>query len=175
MPGNQQAVKIVIIGVGNLLLKDEGLGIHAAQELQKKDLPSGVEVIDGGVSGLGLLDLFEGASKLVLIDAAEMKLKPGTVVRFSPENVKDLAGGGKFSAHDVGLMEVLDLARALGRCPEEVVILGIQPKEISWGTDLSPEVEAAIPRVVEMVMKEISLDFIATEVTETTENNKLSD
>jgi hydrogenase maturation protease len=168
------AGKTLIIGVGNLLLKDEGVGIHVAQELQRKDLPAGVEVYDGGVAGIGLLDFFRDASKLLLIDAAEMNLKPGTVVRFTPENVKDLGGGGKFSTHDVGLLEVLELAKALGHCPEDVVIIGIQPKEISWGTDLSLEVRASIPQVMEMVLKEISSNFIATEVTEATENNKMN-
>jgi len=147
--------KTLILGVGNLLLKDEGIGVHVARELQKKILPAEVEVCDGGVAGIGLLDFFREASKLLLIDAAEMSLKPGTVVRFTPENVKDLSGGVKFSTHDVGLMEVLNLAKALRRCPEDVIIIGIQPKEISWGTNLSPEVEAAIPQVVEMVLKEI--------------------
>ena len=168
------AGKTLIIGVGNLLLKDEGVGVHVAQELQKKDLPAEVEVYDGGVAGIGLLDFFRKASKLLLIDAAEMNLKPGTVVRFTPEKVKDLSGGGKFSTHDVGLLEVLELAKALGHCPEDVVIIGIQPKEISWGTDLSPEVQASIPQVMEMVLKEISSNFIATEVTEATENNKMN-
>ena len=151
------AERILIIGVGNLLLKDEGVGVHVAQELQKRTLPAGVEVYDGGVEGIGLLDFFREASKLLLIDAAEMSLKPGTVVRFTPENVKDLGGGGKFSTHDVGLLEVLELAQALGHCPEDVVIIGIQPKEISWGTDLSLEVQASIPQVLEMVMKDLGL------------------
>ena len=86
-PPNGPAGKIVIIGVGNLLLKDEGVGVHVAQELQKKSLPSAVEVHDGGVAGIGLLDFFPGASKVLLIDAAEMNLEAGAVVRFTPEEV----------------------------------------------------------------------------------------
>lgn len=167
------AERILIIGVGNLLLKDEGVGVHVAQELQKRTLPAGVEVYDGGVGGIGLLDYFREASKLLLIDAAEMSLKPGTVVRFTPQNVKDLRSGVKFSTHDVGLAEVLKLAQALGLCPE-VVIIGIQPKVISWGEELSPEIQASIPQVVEMVMKEISSNFMAREVTETAAINKMA-
>ena len=89
---NPAAGRIVIIGVGNLLLKDEGLGIHVVRELREKALPPGVEVIDGGVAGIGLLDLFQGARKLVLIDAADMNLAPGTVVRFTPEDIRSRAG-----------------------------------------------------------------------------------
>jgi len=152
---NHPAGKIVIIGVGNLLLKDEGVGVHVAQELQKKTWPLSVEVHDGGVAGIGLLDFFAGASKVLLIDAAEMNLEAGSVVRFTPEDVAGKAGGPRFSAHDIGLLEVLELSRALAQCPAEVVILGIQPKEISWGMELSPEVQASIPKAVEMVLGEV--------------------
>jgi hydrogenase maturation protease len=147
--------KIVIIGVGNLLLKDEGVGVHVAQELQKKSWPAAVEVHDGGVAGIGLLDFFPGATKVLLIDAADMNLDPGALVRFAPEEVASTVGGPRFSAHEVGILEVLELARALDQCPPEVVIFGIQPKEISWGTDLSPQVLASIPKVVEAVLMEI--------------------
>ena len=155
------AERMLIIGVGNLLLKDEGVGVQVARQLQKRALPPEVEVCDGGVGGIGLLDYFRRTSKLLLIDAAEMNLKPGAVVRFTPREVKDSGHRVKFSTHDVGLAEVLKLAEALGLCPEEVVIIGIQPKEIAWGEELSPAVQASLPGVVEMVMKEISSNFIA--------------
>jgi hydrogenase maturation protease len=156
---NPTAGRIVILGVGNLLLKDEGLGIHVVRQLQKKVLPPAVEVLDGGVAGIGLLDLFQGARKLVLIDAADMNLAPGTVVRFTPEEIRTKSdpSAPKFSAHEVGLLEVLELARALGQCPPEVVIIGVQPKEISWGMDLTPEIQASLPQVLEAVLKEIGL------------------
>ena len=146
----------MVIGVGNLLLKDEGAGIHAIQELRKNSLPAGVEAIDGGLVGLRLLDLFSGAQKLLLIDAAEMGLAPGSVARFTPEDVRFQSGELKLSTHDVALPEVLALARALNQCPSEIVIIGIQPKEISWGDELTPEVRAAIPKAVGLVWKEIS-------------------
>jgi len=155
LPCNRPAGKIVIIGVGNLLLKDEGVGVHVAQELQKRDLSSAVEVHDGAVAGIGLLDFFPGASKVLLIDAADMNLDPGAIVRFTPEEVISEKGGPRFSAHDVSLLEVLKLAKALDQYPLEVVIFGIQPKEISWGTELSPEVRASVPKVIEAVLKEV--------------------
>ncbi len=166
--GNQPPGKIVIIGVGNLLLKDEGVGVHVAQELQKKSWPSSVEVHDGGVAGIGLLDFFPGASKVLLIDAADMNLTAGALVRFTPEEVAGRIEGPRFSAHDIGLLEVLELARALDQSPPQVVIFGIQPKEISWGTELSPEVQASIPKVTELILKEIQ-KTLATEDTEITE------
>ncbi len=159
------ARRMTIIGVGNLLLKDEGVGVRVARELRKRILPPEVEVFDGGVGGIALLDYFRGDSRLLLIDAAEMRMKPGAVFRFTPREIKDLGHGVKFSTHDVGLAEVLKLARALGLCPDQVEIIGIQPQEISWGEKLSPAVQASLPQVVELIMKEIS-SFIAQEVTE---------
>jgi hydrogenase maturation protease len=153
--GGSVAGRTVVIGVGNLLLRDEGVGIHAVQELQKRTLPPGVEVIDGGVAGIRLLDFFSGAQKLLLIDAAEMGLEPGSVVRFTPEDVRFQSGALKLSTHDVALPEVLALARTLNQCPSEIIIFGIQPEEISWGTELTPEVRAAVFEVVELVLKEI--------------------
>ena len=158
----------MIIGVGNLLLKDEGVGVHVVQELRKKKLPSTVEVHDGGVAGIGLLDFFPGASKVMLIDAADMNLTAGALVRFTPEEVAGRIEGPRFSAHDIGLLEVLELARALDQSPPQVVIFGIQPKEISWGTELSPEVQASIPKVADLILKEIQ-KTLATEDTEITE------
>ena len=167
-PPNGPAGRIVIIGVGNLLLKDEGVGVHVVQELRKKKLPSTVEVHDGGVAGIGLLDFFPGASKVMLIDAADMNLTAGALVRFTPEEVAGRIEGPRFSAHDIGLLEVLELARALDQSPPQVVIFGIQPKEISWGTELSPEVQASIPKVADLILKEIQ-KTLATEDTEITE------
>jgi len=150
------AGRTVVIGVGNLLLRDEGVGIHAVRELPKRTLPPGVEVIDGGVAGIRLLDWFSEAQKLLLIDAAEMGLEPGAVARFTPEDVRFQSGDLKLSTHDVALPEVLAIARAVNQCPSEVIILGIQPKEISWGMELTPEVRGAVPKVVELVLEEIS-------------------
>jgi hydrogenase maturation protease len=163
LPCNHQVGKVVVIGVGNLLLKDEGVGVHVAQELQKRALPSAVEVHDGGVAGIGLLDFLPGASKVMLIDAAEMNLEAGAVARFTPQEVAGQIDGPRFSAHDIGLLEVLQLAWALDQSPPQVVIFGIQPKEVSWGTELSPEVQASIPKVVEMVLGEILPPALASE------------
>lgn len=159
LPGNFEengtASRIVVIGVGNLLLRDEGVGVHVAREIQKRPLPAEVEVYDGGVAGLGLLDYFPGACKILLIDAVDMDLLPGDVVRFTPEEVRARGNDLRFSLHDIGLLEVLELARVLERHPPEVVIIGIQPKEISWGTELTSEVQASVPKAVEAVWGEI--------------------
>jgi hydrogenase maturation protease len=147
--------KVRIIGVGNILLKDEGVGVRIAEGLMKRRWPPAVEVIEGGVAGLGLLDYFTGASKVLLVDAAEMGRAPGTVVRFSPAEVRLPEENPKFSMHEVNLRDVLGIAQHLFLSPMEIVIFGVQPKEISWGMELSPEIEAAVPRGIEMVEKEL--------------------
>ena len=110
--------KVAVIGVGNLLLKDEGVGIHVVRELQKNGLPERVKIIDGGLGGMGLLDFFQEASKVLLVDAADMNLKIGAVVRFTPDEVRGRSiSRPRFSAHDLDLLDVLELARELKRCP----------------------------------------------------------
>ena len=146
--------RIRVIGVGNILLKDEGVGIHLVRELEKLELPAGVEVIDGGVAGLQLLDYLDGARKVIFVDAAALGGQPGDIARFTPGEVASANAPG-LSLHQTGIAEVLSLATALGKCPP-VVIFGIQPKEIDWGLEMSPEVRASLGRLVEMVLQELA-------------------
>lgn len=147
--------KVLVIGIGNLLLQDEGVGIHIARELQKENLPGGVEVIDGGAGGFDLLPHFSRAEKIIIIDAAEMGLPPGAVIRFDSSQIKLWSKGEKLSAHEVGLPEVIEMIKFLDPHPPQVVIWGIQPKEISWGMELSPEVAAIIPDVKRAILQEV--------------------
>lgn len=145
--------KTVVIGIGNILLKDEGVGVHAVRALQEEGLPPDVEVIDGGTATMELLSILQEADRVVVIDAVKGGGAPGTLYRVTP---KELMGGGErpLSLHQVGLLEVLQMARQLGS-QAEVVIIGVEPKEISWGMELTPEVEQKLPRVVEIVLKEL--------------------
>ncbi len=143
----------VIIGVGNLILKDEGVGVHAVRELEKIELPFGVELIDGGVATMDLLSVIQEAERIIVIDALKVGGEPGTVYRVIPEDL--IHETEKFlSLHQVGLLDVLGMARQLGG-HGEVVIIGVEPKEISWGTGLTPEVQAKLPKVIEIVLKEL--------------------
>ncbi len=150
------AQKVLVIGVGNLLLRDEGVGVHVIQELQKRELPPEVEVVDGGVGGFDLLYYFPRAEKVIIIDAAEMGLEPGAVVRLDPNQVNLSPLGRQFSAHEISLASVIEMGQKLAKNSLEIVIFGIQPKEINWGLDLSPEVAAVIPQVISAIFKEIN-------------------
>jgi hydrogenase maturation protease len=140
--------------VGNLLRKDEGIGVHLIWELEKLKFPPGVALLDAGTGGIGLFHLLEKASKVVFLDAAQMGKEAGTFLRFTPEEVKLVDDKFNFSFHQLGLSQVLQLAAALGvSC--EVVIFGIQPEDLGWGIELSPELKRVLPEILKAVLREI--------------------
>jgi hydrogenase maturation protease len=145
--------KILILGIGNLILRDEGVGVHAVRELEGRKLPSHVEVIDGGTSLMELLPIIQEAERIIVIDALRGGGEPGTIYRITPDDLM-AETERPLSLHQVGLLEVLGMARQLGGDPQ-VVIIGVEPHEISWGMELTPEVEAKLPKVVEAVLEEL--------------------
>mgnify|MGYP003412805925 CR=1 FL=1 len=146
--------KIVIIGIGNLLLMDEGLGIHVINELEKQKLPQNVKVYDGGTGGFKLIDLMQGAEKVIFIDAVETGKVPGTITTFTSEEVYSLYPEKKFSLHDNDLLEVIKMAGLLEYLPE-IEIVGVQPKTIHYGTELSNELKDAMPYIINTVLGKI--------------------
>jgi hydrogenase maturation protease len=151
---NQPAMaRVVVIGVGNLLLKDEGIGIHTVAALQEISLPPDVKLIDGGTSP-DLIAYTKAGDKLIIIDAARAGGEPGAIYRFRPE---DLAAekGVLTSAHELGVVQNLSLMSLLGNQPAETIIIGIEPKEIEAGLELSAELRQKLPDIVKIVLKEI--------------------
>lgn len=148
--------------MGNLLLRDEGVGVHLAQALEAQVLPEGVKVLDAGTGGMSMLYAMEKARKVIFLDAAEMGKPPGAFVKFVPREVKLSEAEPNISFHELGLPQVLELAEALGvEC--EVVVFGIQPKDLSWGIGLSPEVARAVPEIMAAVTHEARACPVATE------------
>ncbi len=145
--------RFVIVGVGNLLLKDEGIGIHTVKALQELQLPECVEIIDGGTSP-DLIAYSEAESKLIIIDAVKAGGEPGAIYRFTPDNL-DSAQGRAISLHELGVPESLQLMRLAGNEPEEIVIIGIEPQEIDWGIELSPVLQQKIPDIIKLILVEI--------------------
>ena len=145
-------MQTVVVGIGNVLMKDEGVGVHAARALKDRSLPRNVEVIDAGTCSDVAFDL-ETAERVVVIDAAHGGGAPGTIYRFTGEEVASGEDEGLRSSHDVNLLRTFRRCGFQGRMPE-IVIIGIEPKEIDWGIALSPEVAACLPRVIEIVQEE---------------------
>jgi len=149
-----QQPKIMIMGVGNVLLSDEGLGVQFLDYLAKDDLPENVELLEGGTAGLELVHLINEVDFLIIVDAVNAKDEPGAIFRFEPEDIRIMPAQFDVSFHQVGILEVLAMANILGTAPK-TLIFGIQPKNLSMGMELSPEIKDVFPRVKELVLSEI--------------------
>jgi hydrogenase maturation protease len=138
----------VVLGLGNLLNRDEGLGVQALQRLDTQfDHPSSLELLDGGVLGLNLLMIVEECSYLLILDAVNAGKPAGTVVELRKEEIP-LFTGIKLSEHQITFQEVLGLASIRGKLPEYLHLVGVQPEDISIGLELSSTVENALPEVI---------------------------
>jgi len=148
--------KDLILGVGNLLLTDEGLGIHAVRKLfENPALPADVEVVDGGTAGLGLLYYLEDVNRLVIIDAVETGGPPGTMVRLSGDQIP-VYMAMKVSPHEITLPDFLAAAKLRDLYPQEVIVWGIQPQSLEVGVELSPVVAEKLDTLVKNVLGEFS-------------------
>jgi len=145
----------LIIGLGNPLRGDDGVGVCVAQTLLKQKLPPNVRVIDGGTQGLGLVNLIEGWQKVIIVDAAEIGQSPGQFVRFTLDEAYLSEVDQALSVHAAGLYDALLLAQALKILPPEVIIFGVQAANLAWENTLTPEVEAAIPNLLNAILVEL--------------------
>lgn len=144
---------VLVLGVGNILLADEGVGVHVVRQLQEMPLPAGVEVLDGGTGGFELIEHLRGRKKVIIIDAVQADAPPGTVLRFHPEDAA-LQWRPPFSAHQTGLHELLHFCRQLVP-PPEVSILGVVPQETQRAsTQLSPMIQDRVPAIIAAVINE---------------------
>ena len=143
---------ILIAGVGNLLLADEGVGVHAARRLMQMTWPFGVKVIDGGTGGFSLLGHVEDFSHVIFIDACEMREPPGTIRVLPLESVQAATDDARMSMHHVSIPDLMHLFKAVdcGACPETRII-AVQPQTIDWTDELSPPVARAMDRIVATV------------------------
>ncbi len=148
--------KIVVLGVGNILLKDEGVGVKVVEELKKKyTFPSNVQLVDGGTQGLWLLSTLQDADHLIVIDAVLGRCEPGSIYRLEKD---DLPKGlrAKQSAHDSDLIEALNLCALLDQSPESVVVIGIEPEDISpYGLELTQKIQDRVQELMDRVLTEL--------------------
>ncbi len=144
-----QATRRVVLGIGNILNHDEGLGIAALKLLEQRlGLPDNLQLLDGGVLGLDLLPVVEECDHLLVLDAIDGSLAPGSLIELPKEQIP-LYSGVKMSQHQTTFQEVLALANLRGRLPAHLHMVGVQPADMTLGVGLSPQVEAAMPQVVE--------------------------
>lgn len=145
----------LVLGMGNPILSDDGVGLYVAERVRETALPDGVEVMQSEVAGLRLLELVRDHGKVVIVDALCSGREPGDVVRYE---AKDFKGGHRYgSAHSIGLKTVLELGERLGyEMPAEVVVFAIEAEDVeTFGEDFCEPVAAAAEYVVELVRAEV--------------------
>jgi hydrogenase maturation protease len=145
-----------VLGLGNILLRDEGIGVQVVQRLQERyEFPLEVQVLDGGTLGMEILPYVEAAAQVVVVDAVEMGAEPGTTARFEGEDIPEFLSV-KVSPHQMGLVDLLAVARLRDLYPEKLVLWGVQPDVIEVGLDLSPRVAEQVEVLVDKVLDELN-------------------
>ncbi|MFC1485676.1 hydrogenase maturation protease [Candidatus Latescibacterota bacterium] len=149
---------VAVVGIGNILLRDEGVGVWVARALKKKPLAGNIRVIEGETAALDVFLSFpDTVKKVVIIDAVLGEGNPGTVYRIMPEDLASVQGVC-VSLHQVGLFETLEIAKRTGEPVPRMVIIGVEPKEIGWGMGVTPEIEKTFPEIIDTVLKEVADD-----------------
>ena len=141
------SVSTLVLGIGNTLLTDEGVGVHVIHYLQQHHpTPSHVRLLDGGTLSFTLAGDIEDCEQLIVIDATQLNETPGTVKTFIDTDMDDFLGQHrKMSVHEVGLLDLLHISRLAGRLPTRRALVGIQPELMDWGEQPTDKVTAAIP------------------------------
>lgn len=149
-----QYAPILVMAVGNLLRMDDGFAVSVLEHLETLDLPEDVELFDAGTSAIDLMEVFNGRDKLIVIDAVRGGQQPGTLYRFSPQEVEDQLLPMN-TLHQVGLLETLKLGELVDCKPKSTVVIGCQPEVTDLGVGLSAAVSVQIKKAAELVIKEI--------------------
>lgn len=150
----------IVIGLGNPLMTDEGIGVLLVQKLTQKFeqsplISANIEFHDGGTGGMNLLYKIENREKVILIDCAKMGEKPGTLRRFTPDQVRTIKQLGHFSLHEIDILKLLDLAAQFDTAPRQVVIFGIEPASLDLGNNLSPTLQSQFDNYLNTIFAEL--------------------
>ena len=142
----------LVLGIGNTLLTDEGVGVHVIQALNEQPLSDDIECMDGGTLSFTLADPIQSCQQLIVIDASEISQPPGSIQVFENESMDHfITTGNKKSVHEVTLVDVMSIALLGGRLPSRRALIGIQPESIDWGDRPTDAVAAAIPEACQQV------------------------
>ena len=156
VPGPDPPVETLVLGIGNVLMGDEGVGVHVVRRLQDRPLPPGVSCLDGGTGSFTLLGPLQSARRVILVDATLDGEAPGTIKRLRPRYSKDFPR--TLTAHDIGLKDMIDAMYLLGSLPDITLFTVSIEKPGDLATGLSERVEARLPDVADRVMEEIGRD-----------------
>ncbi len=152
----QNEQRILVLGVGNILLQDEGVGVHVIRRLEEHfRFPEHVELLDGATAGLELLHYFDGVDRLLVVDVVDAGKPPGTIIRLDGEELPAFLSV-KISPHQLGLSDLLAVADLTGKRPAETVAIGIQPASLDTGLELSPVVASRLDDIVAAVIAQLA-------------------
>ncbi|HTS75368.1 MAG TPA: HyaD/HybD family hydrogenase maturation endopeptidase [Bryobacteraceae bacterium] len=148
-------MSILILGLGNLVHADDGLGVHAIHLLQQDPrVPPDVTLLDGGTQGLSLIPHISGFKRVLVIDAVDVGEAPGTLLRLEGKSLDNLPG--KATVHALGFADLMIALKLLGDSPDEVVLIGVQPQSVSdWSPELTPPIAAALEKIPDLVLSQI--------------------
>ena len=153
--------KVVVIGIGNILCGDEGIGIHIVNELKHRVLPSNVEVYDCDTDAFAVLEAMNGAGKAVIVDAMQLGYEPGTIRRFSYRELLEVSNKliSFTSLHQLDLASILRIAQLtdIYKLPNEIVIFGVEVKSCQYSIEISDEARQAIPKAINEIISEIQI------------------
>lgn len=156
-------MNILVMGVGNLLLQDEGAGVRAIEEFGRRYwIPEGVDLLDGGTSGIELLQHIRGRDVLIIIDVVRAGYQYGTITRFEGQHVP-AQFQKKISPHQLGISDLLAASSLTDAMPGKVVLFGIEPKSMDTGIEMSEEVAGSVGRLVDLVAEELRLFGVKVE------------
>lgn len=143
------------MGIGNILMRDDGAGVRAVEFLRGQKLPENISLVDVGTTIYHTMGILSESEKLIVFDAVRLDQKPGTVYSFNADELRTKMPR-KASSHEIGVLDALALLSLSGQAVPEVVIIGVEPKDYgSWGDELSPEVLAAIPEMADRAMVQL--------------------
>ena len=151
------AKETVVIGLGNPLMADEGIGCRLIECLSADcgRFPN-ADFVDAGTGGMNLLHLLADRRRAILLDCAEMGAEPGRIRRFGPDDVESVKQLAHLSLHECDIIKVIDMARRLGQCPDEIIIFGVQPGGIAPAMGLTEELAGRVDEYVELIAAELA-------------------
>ena len=149
--------RITIIGLGNILLKDEGVGVWIARELEKRNLPQSIKIIDGGTASLDIFLSMKNIYKLIIIDALKGGGKPGSIYRLYTRDLLDTSESC-VSLHQMSVLDTMSIVKIIRDIPLETVIIGVEPKEIDWGLGVTSDIKRKFPEITDIVLEEVEND-----------------
>jgi len=152
MGTERHANRVLVMGIGNTLLQDDGIGVHVTQHFKSAfEFDPCISVLDGGTIGLSLLPEIEDADAVIIVDASEIGEHPGTLRIFHDREIDQQLSGKRRSVHEVALYDLFSAAAIRGRSPVQRALIAIQPACTEWGLDPTPAVRAAIPIACEAI------------------------